>query len=166
MLVRVFWLLFAHDRIVLAAGNHQKACTLDQILVDVTFDPGLARQSNKTMKKIATVGKKSTTISQTKEAQLCVRAKRIFSALHSLKSLALAKPRIVVACRVGLGWVSHLWFGFGFGKFPLKITIFSIFSPFGSKKISSGQKVPGSKTGWPLIYYGSKVCSGWVRAHL
>jgi len=34
-----------------------------------------------------------------------------------------------------------------------------------------GQKVPGSKSGWPLINSGSKVCSGWVglgwaRAHL
>jgi len=26
--------------------------------------------------------------------------------------------------------------------------------------IRSGQKVPGLKTGWPLVYCGSKVCSG------
>jgi len=40
--------------------------------------------------------------------------------------------------QVGLGWVSHLWYGFGFGKFPLKIPNFSIFS-FWIKKISSGR---------------------------
>jgi len=58
--------------------------------------------------------------------------------------------------RVGLGQVSHLWFGFG--KFPLKITNFSI---FGSKKTSSSwvKKYPDPR---PLIYCGSKVCSGWV----
>jgi len=41
--------------------------------------------------------------------------------------------------------------------------IFNFF-PFGSKKnlFGSGQKVPGSKTGWPLIYCGSKACLGWV----
>jgi len=31
---------------------------------------------------------------------------------------------------------------------------------------SSGQKVPGSKAGRPLIYCRPKVCSGQVRAHL
>jgi len=36
------------------------------------------------------------------------------------------------------GWVSNLWFGFGLGKLPLKITKFSIFCPSG-KKISSGR---------------------------
>jgi len=41
------------------------------------------------------------------------------------------------------GLVSHLWFGFGFGKFPLKMSIFLVF-PFGQKNIFwSGQKVPG-----------------------
>jgi len=33
----------------------------------------------------------------------------------------------------GSGWVRHLWFGFDFGKFPLKMSNFSIF-PFRSKK--------------------------------
>jgi len=46
--------------------------------------------------------------------------------------------------------------GFEFGKFPLKM----------SKFFRSGQKVPGSKVGRPLIYCGSKVSSGQVRAHL
>jgi len=35
---------------------------------------------------------------------------------------------------VGLGRVSHLWFGFEFGKFPLKMSNFSIFFPSGKKK--------------------------------
>jgi len=65
------------------------------------------------------------------------------------------------------GRVSHLWFGFGFGKFPLKIQKNSIFALWVKKNlVGSGQKVPGSKPGWPLIYCGSKVCSGQVRAHL
>jgi len=40
---------------------------------------------------------------------------------------------------------------------------FSIFS-LRIKKIWAGQKVPGSKTGEPVIYRGSKVCSGQVRS--
>jgi len=39
---------------------------------------------------------------------------------------------------LGLGRVSHLWFGFEFGKFPLKTSNFSIFFPSDQKKISSG----------------------------
>jgi len=48
--------------------------------------------------------------------------------------------------RVGLGWVSHLWFGVGFGKFPLKIPNFSIFSPLDKKNTSLGwvKKYPAS----------------------
>jgi len=60
-----------------------------------------------------------------------------------------------------LGRVSHLWFGFG--KFALKIPNVSIFFPLGQKNLfRSGQKVPMSKTGQPLFYCGSKVCSGLV----
>jgi len=52
--------------------------------------------------------------------------------------------------------VSHLWFGFE--KFPLKISSFSIFSFLGQKNlIGLGQKVPQSMTGQPFIYCGSKV---------
>jgi len=59
------------------------------------------------------------------------------------------------------GRVSHLWFGFEFQKFPLKMSNFSTFSPSGQKNcFRSGQKVPGSKPGRPLIYCGSKVSSG------
>jgi len=54
-------------------------------------------------------------------------------------------------------------FGYGFGKFPLKMSNFSIFSPSDQKTvIGSGQKVPESEPGWPLIYCGSKVCLGRV----
>jgi len=47
---------------------------------------------------------------------------------------------------LGLGWVSHLWFGFGFGKFPLKISNFSIF-PLLIKKYTLGwvKKYPGQR---------------------
>jgi len=55
---------------------------------------------------------------------------------------------------LGLCQVSHLWFGYGFGKF---CQIFQ-FLPFGSKKISSGRE-KSTRVG-PLIYCGSKVCSG------
>jgi len=65
------------------------------------------------------------------------------------------------------GWVSHLWFGFAFGKFPLKMSNFSIFSLRVKKNIlGSGPKVPRSKADQPLIYCRSKVSSGRVRVHL
>jgi len=50
----------------------------------------------------------------------------------------MGQGQIFVA-RMGFGQVSHLWFGFGFGKFSLKITKFSIFCPSGHKKILSGR---------------------------
>jgi len=59
------------------------------------------------------------------------------------------------------GWVGSAISGFG--NYPLQISNFSIFSPSGQKNsIGSGQKVPGSKTGRPLIYCGSKICMGLV----
>jgi len=63
------------------------------------------------------------------------------------------------------GRVSHLWFGFGFGKFPLKTSNFSIFSPFLSKKISSGwvKKYPGQ--GGSATYL-LQVKSKWVGSGL
>jgi len=64
----------------------------------------------------------------------------------------------------GLGWVSHLWFGFESWKFPPKMSNFSIFSfQVNNYLFGSGQKVPGSKAGRPLINCGSKVSSGRVR---
>jgi len=43
-------------------------------------------------------------------------------------------PGQIFVTWVGSGGVSHLWFGYGFGKFPQKITIFSNFCPSGQKK--------------------------------
>jgi len=60
--------------------------------------------------------------------------------------------------QVGLGRVSHLWFGVDFGKFPLKMSNFSIFFPSDQNK----SLLVRSKAGWPLIYCGSKVSSGRV----
>jgi len=51
-----------------------------------------------------------------------------------------------------LVWVSHLWIGSGFGKFPLKVPNFSIFSLLDKKYLQVRSKVPRSKTGPPLIY--------------
>jgi len=71
---------------------------------------------------------------------------------------------------LSLGWViGSAIFGLGLGlkNFYLKSRKFQFF-PLRDKKnlFWSGQKVPGSKMGWPLICCGSKVCSGRVRAHL
>jgi len=83
-----------------------------------------------------------------------------------LKSLVMG-PGQNFLTRIGSGRVSHLWFGFEFGKFLLKVSNFSIFFLSGQKNLfGSGQKVPGSKAGSPLINCGSKVSSGRVRAHL
>jgi len=54
---------------------------------------------------------------------------------------------ILVMARVkifwpGLGRVSHLWFGFGLGNFPLEMSIFQ-FITFGSIKIKSTQVKDG-----------------------
>jgi len=76
-------------------------------------------------------------------------------------------PGQFFVARVGSGRVSHLWFGLEFGKFPLKTSNFSFFSLRVKKNcFGLGRKVPGSKPGRPLIYCGSKVSSGRVRAHL
>jgi len=62
--------------------------------------------------------------------------------------------------RVGSGH-PHLWIGFG--KSSLKPSNFSIFFlRFKKNLFGSRQKEPGSKAGQ---HCGSKVCSGWVKAH-
>jgi len=69
-----------------------------------------------------------------------------------------------------LGWVSHLWFGSGFEKFPLKIPNFSIFSPLGHKISSVWVKnYPVQRWVSLLFTAGQKYAQvrlGWVRAHL
>jgi len=57
-----------------------------------------------------------------------------------------------------LGWVSDLWFGSGFGKFPLKIPNFQFF-PLGQKK---SLRVESKSTEVKEVYCGSKVWSRWV----
>jgi len=58
---------------------------------------------------------------------------------------------------LGSGWVSHSWFGFEFGKFPLKMSNFSILFPSDQKNLfGSGQKVPGSKAVNLLFSAGQK----------
>jgi len=65
--------------------------------------------------------------------------------------------------QVGSGRVSHLWFGFEFGKFPLKMSNFSIFLPFGSKKSlqvgSESTRVGGGSASY-LLWVKSKLRSG------
>jgi len=67
----------------------------------------------------------------------------------------------------GSGWFSHLWFGFEFGKFPLKMSNFSIFFPSDKKKsLWVGSESSQVEGGAASSYCGSKVSSGRVRAHL
>jgi len=67
----------------------------------------------------------------------------------------------------GSAWVRSAIYGwFGLGKFPPKFQIFPFFFPSDQKNfLGSGQKVLGSKPGWSIIFCGSKVSSGQVRAH-
>jgi len=61
------------------------------------------------------------------------------------------------------GWVRHLWFGFG--KFPSKIPIFSIFCPLDLKNLSGlGQTYPGQSRVSLLFTVGQKYAR--VMAHL
>jgi len=49
---------------------------------------------------------------------------------------------------------------------PKNAKFLNFFLQVKNNLIGLGPKVPGSMMGWPLFYCGSKVCSGWVRAHL
>jgi len=63
----------------------------------------------------------------------------------------------------GSGWVSHLWFGFGFRKFPLKTSNFSIIFPSDQKKsLRVGSKSARVRGGWAsyLLQVKSKCGSG------
>jgi len=65
-----------------------------------------------------------------------------------------------------MGPGQNLWFGFKLGKFPLKMSNFTIFYHLVKKNLFGlGQKVPWSKAGWPLIYCGSKVSSGQFKSN-
>jgi len=57
---------------------------------------------------------------------------RIVTLKDELMSLLVMGPGQVIFLWLGSGWVSHLWFGFEFGKFPLKM---SIFCPSGEKNL-------------------------------
>jgi len=63
----------------------------------------------------------------------------------------------------GPGRVSHLWFGFGFGKFLLKMSNCSIFLLLGQKKPFSGRvkntRVKGRSASY-LLRVKSKLRSG------
>jgi len=65
--------------------------------------------------------------------------------------------------RVGSGRVSHLWFGFEFGKFPLKMSIFQLFSLRVKKKSlrvgSETTQVEGGSASY-LLKVKSKLRSG------
>jgi len=68
-----------------------------------------------------------------------------------------------------LTWVGSAIYSLGLKleNFPLERKTFQFFSLRIKKNLFvSGRKVPGSKPGRPLIYCGSKVSSGRVRAHL
>jgi len=66
--------------------------------------------------------------------------------------------------QVGSDRVSHLWFGFEFVKFPLKMSNFSIFFPSGQQEISLGRVKGGSAS--YLLQVKSKLGLVRVRAHL
>jgi len=77
------------------------------------------------------------------------------------KFLTRVKLDQFFVARVWSSRVSHLWFGFEFGKFPLKRSNFSIFCPSGQKKsLRVGSESTGVGGGSPLFYCGSKVSSG------
>jgi len=63
----------------------------------------------------------------------------------------------------GSGWVSLLWFGFEFQKFPLKMSNFSIFCPSGQKKLlwvgSESTRVKAGLASY-LLRVKSKLGSG------
>jgi len=69
-------------------------------------------------------------------------------------------PDQIVLTRIRLGYIfaARVW------KISPKNYKFLNFFSLGQKNlVSSGQKIPGSKPGPPVIYCGSEVCSGQVR---
>jgi len=60
----------------------------------------------------------------------------------------------------GSGWVSHLWFGFGFGKFPPKNFSIFFFPSDQKNHPGSGQKVPRVKGLFTAVQKYARVGSG------
>jgi len=89
----------------------------------------------------------------------------MYKPLDHRGSVVMGPGQFFVA-QVRSGRVSHLWFGFEFWKFPLKM---SNFSPSGQKKLlrvrsESTRVKAGSASYLPRVK--SKLGSGQVRAHL
>jgi len=64
--------------------------------------------------------------------------------------------------RVGSSRLSHLWFGFGFGKFPLKMSNFSILSPW----IKKYQGRPLICEDRAHLFVGVALFDRWFRSTL
>jgi len=60
--------------------------------------------------------------------------------------------------------ISHLWFGFGFGNFPLKIPNFSIFCSSGQTKYlrvrSKSTRIKGGSASYLLLVKSMVLSSG------
>jgi len=82
-------------------------------------------------------------------------------------------PGLNFLTRVGLGQVSHPWFEYGFGKFPLKMSNFSIFCPSGQKiSLDQVKKYPGQRQFGLFFTAGQKYVGVWsgqgpsLRCHI
>jgi len=65
--------------------------------------------------------------------------------------------------------VSHLWFGYGFGNFPLKMSNFLVFCPSGQKKchcVGSKSTQVRARSASYLLWVKGMFGSGRVSAHL
>jgi len=73
--------------------------------------------------------------------------KNLFGLVQKVPGSKLGQPLIYCCSKV-----SHLWLGFEFGQFPLKMSKFSIFCPSGQKKsLWVGSKSTRIK-GWSAFY--------------
>jgi len=71
--------------------------------------------------------------------------------------LKIFDPGWVNLLLLGLSWVSHLWFRFGPGKFPLRIPNFPIFAVWVKKfALRQVKKYPGQIQVRLLFYAGPK----------
>jgi len=84
---------------------------------------------------------------------------------HLGRFLLVMGPGQFFVARVKSGQVGSAIFGLslGFENSPKNPKFFNFICHSGQKNLTGlSQKVPWSKTGWPLIYCKSKVCSGHV----